>query len=57
MRPVASSSIADRMRRRIRNEDGTTPPPWPLWMPSVSTSTRTVATRFPRSDVVSHSRS
>ena len=57
MRPVASSSICDRMRRRMRNEDGTTPPPCPLWMPSVSTSTFTVATRLPRSDEVNHRRS
>ena len=41
----------------MRNDEGTTPPPWPLWMPSVSTSTVTVTTRFPRSDEVSHSRS
>ena len=41
----------------MRNEEGTTPPPWPLWMPSVSTSTVTVTTTFPRSDEVSHSRS
>ena len=57
MRPVASSSIPERMRRRIRNDDGTTPPATPLWMPSVSTSTRTVATRLPRNDVVNQRRS
>ena len=31
----------------MRNDEGTTPPPCPLWMPSVSTSTFTVATRLP----------
>ena len=41
----------------MRNDDGTTPPPCPLWMPSVNTSTVTVTTRLPRSDVVSQSRS
>ncbi len=57
MRPSTSSSIPDKMRRKIRNDDGTTPPPCPLWMPSVSTSTVTVTMSIPRNDVVSHRRS
>ena len=57
MRPSVSSSICDKMRRKMRKDEGTTPPPCPLWMPSVSTSTFTVATRLPRSDDVNQRRS
>ena len=55
--PVAESSTRSRSRRRIRNDDGTTPPAIPEWTPSVSTSTVSSTPRSPRSDVVTQSRS
>ena len=43
--------------RRMRKLDGTTPPDDPECTPSVSTSTRSVMSTRPRSEVVTHSRS
>ena len=53
MRPVAASSMRSSRMRARRNEDGTSPPAMPLCQPSVITSTRSVASTSPRSEVVS----
>jgi hypothetical protein len=53
--PLASSSIRESSRRRMRKLEGTTPLASPEWTPSVSTSTRSVPVSMPRSEVVTQS--